>query len=120
MQPTRDANLTSIRRDAWIEVDLNSLEHNLAVLREGLVQSALPPQSGSEPVYLSLNAPVNKSVNQSINRPGGKETGKSPPQLMAVVKGDAYGHGAVQLSQLFAATHVELPWGWPPLTKAGG
>ncbi|MBS1999735.1 MAG: alanine racemase [Cyanobacteria bacterium SZAS LIN-2] len=70
MQPTRQANLTSIRRDAWIEVDLNNLEHNVRALRQNLYK--------------------------------GKR-----PQLMAVVKSDAYGHGSIPLSQLFAATEVD-------------
>jgi len=86
MQPTRQANLTSIRRDAWIEVDLNSLEHNVRVLRQKLAGS----------------------INKTGETGSGKNVYKgSQPQLMAVVKSDAYGHGAIPLSQLFAATNVD-------------
>ncbi|MBU6450424.1 MAG: alanine racemase [Cyanobacteria bacterium REEB67] len=82
MQPTRQFNLTSIRRDAWIEVDLTSLEHNLKVLRLGLA---------------AANAKAEEAKGQ---HPHG-------PALMAVVKSDAYGHGAVALAQLFAAIAVD-------------
>jgi alanine racemase len=100
MQPTRQANLTSIRRDAWIEVDLNSLEHNLRVLQDAIATSAgIPDGAASEPAGNPNNDPVERYIYKGPNR--------LPPQFMAVVKGDAYGHGAVQLSQLFAATHVD-------------
>jgi alanine racemase len=98
MQPTRQANLTSIRRDAWIEVDLNSVEHNLRVLRRALEKThADVPENG-----LGL---ISQSINDSAN-PIYRDSGKRP-QLMAVVKGDAYGHGAVHLAQLFQATRVD-------------
>ena len=38
MQAPRQINLTSIRRDAWVEVDLTSVEHNLKTLRDGLAK----------------------------------------------------------------------------------
>lgn len=59
---------TSVRRDAWVEIDLGAIEHNLSEIRSWLKPGTL---------------------------------------LMAVVKGDAYGHGAVDLTQVLQASGVE-------------
>jgi alanine racemase len=90
MQAPRQINLTSIRRDAWVEVDLTSVEHNLKTLRNGL-KKMHEPEPGSK----------------SGSEPGSDSTSGLPPKLMAVVKSDGYGHGAVPLAQLFAASGVD-------------
>lgn len=59
---------TSIRRDAWVEIDLNAIEFNLSQVKSWL-------------------------------KPG--------TQLMAVVKGDAYGHGAQELTPVLQASGVD-------------
>ena len=116
MQPTRQANLTSIRRDAWIEVDLNSIEHNLKMIRLAIEKSrAAPADTCLGLISQSINDPPAPSTGQSTNSPPQsmykestyKEPSDRRPQLMAVVKGDAYGHGAVHLSQLFQASNVD-------------
>ncbi len=76
MLPTRQANLTSLRRDAWVEVDLNAIEENLKLVRSWL----LPDIRGR------------------------------CPQLMAVVKSDAYGHGAANVAELLAASGGGVDW----------
>jgi alanine racemase len=76
MLPTRQANLTSIRRDAWVEVDLNAIEHNLRHVRAAL-----------------------KADIKGIT-----------PKLMAVVKSDAYGHGAASVAELLAASGGGVEW----------
>lgn len=73
MLPTRQANLTSIRRDAWVEVDLNAIEHNLRHIRSSIIKG-------------------------------------SAVKLMAVVKSDAYGHGAVNVAELLAASGGGVEW----------
>jgi len=59
---------TSVRRDAWVEIDLGAIEHNLHEIRSWL---------------------------------------KPATQLMAVVKGDAYGHGALDLTPVLQASGVD-------------
>lgn len=59
---------TSVRRDAWVEVDLAAIEYNLSQIRSWL-------------------------------KPG--------CQLMAVTKGDAYGHGATDLTPVLQASGVD-------------
>jgi alanine racemase len=60
-------DLESALRPAWVDVDLEALEHNLQVLRERI----------------------------------------SPAKPMAVVKADAYGHGAVGVSRRLEAAGVD-------------
>jgi alanine racemase len=56
--------ISSVRRDAWVEVDLNAIERNIAIIRSWL-------------------------------NPG--------TRLMAVVKSDAYGHGAAGVADMMIA-----------------
>jgi len=65
----------SIARDAWIEIDLNSLEFNLQLLKAYIKEQA-------------------------------EKVGLAVPQIMGIVKADAYGHGAVAVSQVLAACGV--------------
>ncbi len=64
MVASRQPSLISVRRDAWLEIDLAALEGNLRVARSWLAESC---------------------------------------RLMAVVKSDAYGHGAAQAARVFSA-----------------
>lgn len=73
-------------RPSWIEIDLDALAHNVRAIK-ALLGAATP-----------VTAP--KSANAS--RPGGKRS--APPMensvhLFAVVKADAYGHGAVAVAR---------------------
>ncbi|HEY9885830.1 MAG TPA: alanine racemase [Vampirovibrionales bacterium] len=63
----RSSSLTTFSRDAWLEINLNAIEHNL------------------------------KTIKQSI---------KPQTKIMAVVKSDAYGHGAATLAKLLEANGV--------------
>jgi alanine racemase len=83
MLPTRQANLTSIRRDAWVEVDLNAIEQNLRFIRSRLK----PPIKGTGP-------------NNS----------DEAPRLMAVVKSDGYGHGASSVAEVLEASSEGVDW----------
>lgn len=83
MLPTRQANLTSIRRDAWVEVDLNAIEQNLRFVRSRLK----PPIKGIGP-----------------NNPD------QAPRLMAVVKSDGYGHGASSVAEVLEASSEGVDW----------
>lgn len=58
----------SVRRDAWVEIDLGAMEYNMSIVR-----SWLDPQT----------------------------------RVMAVVKGDAYGHGAVGVAEVLLASGAE-------------
>lgn len=68
---TRQATISSFHRDAWVEIDLSAIEHNLSSIR----------------AWLNANP--------------------SPARLMAVVKSDAYGHGAPQVADLCSASGAE-------------
>ncbi len=68
MLASRQPSLISVRRDAWVEIDLAALERNVRVVRSWLSASC---------------------------------------QLMAVVKSDAYGHGAAQVGRVFAAAGAD-------------
>ena len=80
MLPTRQANLTSIRRDAWVEVDLNAIEQNLKFIRTRIKPNIKGMTSTSE------------------------------PRLMAVVKSDGYGHGAASVAELLEASSEGIDW----------
>jgi alanine racemase len=71
MVQQRQQTLSSVRRDAWVEVDLSAIEKNLATVCGFL--------------------------------PGGKTPQSRKTKLMAVVKGDAYGHGSVQVAEMLVA-----------------
>ena len=68
MLAARQPILASVRRDAWVEVDLGALEYNVGVVRSWL-------------------------------KPG--------TRIMAVVKGDAYGHGSVTTAELLVASGAD-------------
>ena len=71
MVQQRQQTLSSVRRDAWVEVDLSAIEKNLATVSGFL--------------------------------PGGKSARSRKTKLMAVVKGDAYGHGSVPVAEVLVA-----------------
>jgi alanine racemase len=64
----RQQAASSVRRDAWVEIDLSAIEKNLSVIKN----------------WMSKDYPA--------------------PQIMAVVKSDAYGHGAVQVAEVLLAS----------------
>jgi alanine racemase len=68
MLASRQPTVASVRRDAWVEVDLGAIEYNVGVVRSWLA-------------------------------PGTK--------MMAVVKGDGYGHGAVGIAELLVASGTD-------------
>jgi alanine racemase len=65
MLASRQSAVASLRRDAWVEVDLGALEYNITTVRSWL-------------------------------SPG--------TRIMAVVKSDAYGHGAIGVSEILVAS----------------
>ncbi len=65
MLQTRNYNPTSLRREAWLEINLTSLEHNIMKIK-----SWLDPRK---------------------------------TKIMAVLKADAYGHGALPIAELLIA-----------------
>jgi alanine racemase len=67
---------SSVRRDAWVEIDLAAIEHNMQIIKNWL-------------------SPANAEK--------GDGDGKSTA-LMAVVKSDAYGHGAVPVAEVAIAS----------------
>jgi len=82
---------TSVRRDAWVEVSLTALEHNLK-----LVKTWLKKDRANE--ALSQNNDNDQTV---------KVTKEKAPRVMAVVKSDAYGHGAPSVAELFEAAGAD-------------
>jgi alanine racemase len=68
MLASRQPIVASLRRDAWVEVDLGALEFNISVVRSWL-------------------------------SPG--------TRIMAVVKSDAYGHGAIGVSEILVASGAD-------------
>jgi len=68
---SRQVSISSFHRDAWVEIDLSAIEHNVSVIRSWL------------------------AVNQN------------PANLMAVVKSDAYGHGAPQVADMLSNSGAE-------------
>lgn len=78
----RQPTLSSVRRDAWVEVDLAAIEKNLAI-----VTSFLAADNNVNSKNLPLLAPKTK--------------------IMAVVKGDAYGHGSLPVAEMLIALGVD-------------
>jgi alanine racemase len=76
MVTSRQLTVSSTRRDAWVEVDLGAIEHNV-----GIVLSWLEEQKQ------------------------GKQ--KRRVRLMAVVKSDAYGHGAVDVAEVLIGSGAQ-------------
>jgi alanine racemase len=68
MLASRQPIVASVLRDAWVEVDLGAIEHNMKVVR-------------------ALLSPATK--------------------ILAVVKSDAYGHGAVGVAELLIASGAD-------------
>ena len=68
---SRQVSVSSFHRDAWVEIDLSAIEHNVSTIRSWL--------------------------NSNPN----------PAKLMAVVKSDAYGHGATSVADLLSASGAE-------------
>jgi alanine racemase len=68
MLASRQPIVASVRRDAWVEIDLGAIEYNVGVVRSWL-------------------------------KPG--------TSMMAVVKGDGYGHGAIGVSELMVASGAD-------------
>lgn len=75
MVQQRQQTLSSVRRDAWVEVDLSAIEKNLSTVSGFL--------------------------------PGGKTAQSRKTKIMAVVKGDAYGHGSVAVAEVLVATGAD-------------
>ncbi|HEY9719787.1 MAG TPA: alanine racemase [Trichormus sp.] len=84
MVTSRQQTVSSTRRDAWVEVDLGAIEHNVRV-----IQSWLQPAAGRP-----LPEPAKASQMRA-------------PRLMAVVKSDAYGHGAAGVAEVLIAAGAE-------------
>lgn len=74
MLTTSKLPLTSVRRDAWVEIDLTAIEYNIAQI---------------------------KSWTRK------QDASKLACRLMAVVKADAYGHGAPELAQVMEGSQVD-------------
>jgi alanine racemase len=68
MLASQQTSLTSLRRDAWVEVDLGALENNVKVIKSWIGENV---------------------------------------RLMAVIKSDAYGHGAPGTAQVLAASGAD-------------
>jgi alanine racemase len=68
---SRQVTISSFHRDAWVEIDLSAVEHNVSVIRS----------------WLAVNP--------------------KPARLMAVVKSDAYGHGAPQVADMLSNSGAE-------------
>lgn len=68
---SRQISISSFHRDAWVEIDLSAVEHNVSTIRS----------------WLAVNP--------------------KPARLMAVVKSDAYGHGAPQVADMLSNSGAE-------------
>ncbi|MDQ5966705.1 MAG: Alanine racemase [Cyanobacteriota bacterium erpe_2018_sw_39hr_WHONDRS-SW48-000098_B_bin.30] len=82
---------TSVRRDAWVEVSLTALEHNLKLVKSWL-------QKDTDSASTSQNSDNVQKV---------KVTKDKAAKVMAVVKSDAYGHGAPSVAELFEAAGAD-------------
>lgn len=89
MVSTRQVTISSFHRDAWVEIDLAAVEHNIAVTLSWL--------TASSQLSLTSGFPESK-LNQFRSNSKSQTT-----QLMAVVKSDAYGHGAPSLADVLTA-----------------
>jgi alanine racemase len=74
MLTTSKLPATSVRRDAWVEIDLSAIEYNIAQIKSWTAK---------------------------------EETSQKPCRLMAVVKADAYGHGAQDLVPVMEGSQVD-------------
>ncbi len=82
MVTSRQLTVSSTRRDAWVEVDLGAIEHNV-----GIITSWLDRQDSADS---AKDKPSQRAAHQ--------------PKLMAVVKSDAYGHGAMGVAEVLVGS----------------
>jgi alanine racemase len=75
----------SSRRGAWVEIDLDNLERNIEIVKSWL---GLGASAASSAATLQADAA------------SASERARFNPLLMGVVKADAYGHGAVVVSEI--------------------
>ncbi len=77
-------------RPTRVEIDLGALRHNYMLLRR------------------SLDSSLNPSLPAGLSSAGGAEAGKNGVEVLAVVKADAYGHGAVPVAQTLQDAGVSM------------
>ena len=82
MVTSRQLTVSSTRRDAWVEVDLGAIEHNV-----GVITSWLDRQGSAD------------SDKDKLSQRAAHQT-----KLMAVVKSDAYGHGAMGVAEVLVGS----------------
>lgn len=90
MVTSRQLTISSTRRDAWVEVDLSAIEHNIKMI-------------------LSWLGHEEESARQNAGFQSAEKASKTSrrPKLMAVVKSDAYGHGAVGVAEVLISSGAE-------------
>lgn len=83
MVSSRQINISSFHRDAWVEVDLSAIEANVATIKSWISDSGAGSRADS------------------------RADSRKDCRLMAVIKSDAYGHGAVHLSDKLIAAGAD-------------
>lgn len=94
----------NMHRDAWVEVNLENLAQNVKTLK-----SLLKCGSRSEPESACSKQDEQGEFNDGDVRVcKANSTGAKGVKLMAVVKADAYGHGAVMTAPTLLASGVDM------------
>lgn len=88
----------NVHRDSWIEVNLEYLAQNIKAIK-----SLVKPR-GSRSERSELNDGDVRVLEQSDKN----STGAKDVKLLAVVKADAYGHGAVMVAPTMLASGVDV------------
>ncbi len=86
MLASRQSAVSSVRRDAWVEIDLTAIENNVRTIRSWIEKQH--PQQGE-------NGTAPNTVSDRAVK------------LMGVVKSDAYGHGAVGIAEVLTASGAD-------------
>jgi len=95
MVTSRQPTVSSTRRDAWVEVDLGAIEHNVKVALSWLQQPAAAGETTTA-----------AAAGEETRSPAADVDGATP-RLMAVVKSDAYGHGALGVAEVLIGSGAQ-------------
>lgn len=91
------------QRPTWIEVDLDRIGANVAALRRALSSATggASAATASGTATSTSTGAVSAAAQATPTAAGGagSGSGSATPQLMAIVKADAYGHGAVEVAR---------------------
>lgn len=98
----------NVHRDAWVEVNLEYLAQNVKFLKSLCQKSGSRSEPASACDKQVEQGELNDSDVRVLEQSDKNSTGAKDVKLLAVVKADAYGHGAVMCAPTMLASGVDM------------